>query len=179
MVAERTLGASPTGASSEVAIDAFTTALPEVYGYLLARCGDCWLAEDLTSETFAAAVSALERGLVGEVTTGWLIVVARRRLIDHWRRAARFDPSTPDRSVVAEAAVADDWDEPMDVVRCRCALARLAAHHRVVLTLRYVDALSVDAVAREIGRGYEATEALLYRARNALRRAYAEEVDHA
>ena len=160
--------AHPRPAHPGAAIDAFTAALPEVYGYLLARCGDRWLAEDLTSETFAAAVSALERGLVDEVTNGWLIVVARRRLIDHWRRAARVDPTSSDRFLLTEPEVGPDWTEPMDVVRCRCALARLAGHHRAVLTLRYVDGLSVADVAREIGRGYEATEALLYRARNAL-----------
>jgi RNA polymerase sigma-70 factor, ECF subfamily len=179
MVADSSIGASSTGASSDAAIDAFTASLPEVYGYLFARCGDRWLAEDLTSETFAAAVSALERGLVAEVTNGWLIVVARRRLIDHWRRATRIDPASSDRSMLTEPEVGPDWTEPMDVVRCRCALARLGGHHQAVLTLRYVDGLSVDEVAREIGRGYEATEALLYRARNALRRAYDEEVgDH-
>ena len=36
----------------------YDRALPEVYGYLLARCGQRALAEDLTAETFLAAVRA-------------------------------------------------------------------------------------------------------------------------
>ena len=35
--------------------------LPHVYGYLLARCGDTGLAEELTAESFLAAVHALRR----------------------------------------------------------------------------------------------------------------------
>jgi RNA polymerase sigma-70 factor, ECF subfamily len=174
MGVEGTIGASSTAA----AIDTFTAALPEVYGYLVARCGDRWLAEDLTSEAFAAAVSALERGLVDEMTSGWLIVVARRRLIDHWRRTTRFEPASTDQTPWAEPETEPDWMEPLELVRCRCALQRLGGHHRAALTLRYVDGLSVGDVARELGRGYEATEALLYRARAALRRAYEEELQH-
>jgi RNA polymerase sigma-70 factor, ECF subfamily len=36
----------------------YDEALPHVYGYLLARCGDTGLAEDLTAESFLAAVHA-------------------------------------------------------------------------------------------------------------------------
>lgn len=41
----------------------YEKALPRVYGYLLARCaGEAWLAEDLTQETFLAAVAEIKRG---------------------------------------------------------------------------------------------------------------------
>ena len=39
----------------------YDRALPQVYGYLMARCGDQAVAEDLTSETFLA-VAAGRRG---------------------------------------------------------------------------------------------------------------------
>ena len=42
-------------------LDLYDDALPEVYGYLLARCGSRPLAEDLTAETFLAAVAATRR----------------------------------------------------------------------------------------------------------------------
>ena len=40
-------------------LELYDDALPHVYGYLLARCGDTGLAEDLTAESFLAAVHAL------------------------------------------------------------------------------------------------------------------------
>ncbi len=48
----------------------------------------------------------------------------------------------------------------------------LGAHHRIALTLRYVDGLPVTEVASVIDRSVHATEALLVRARRAFRRAY-------
>ena len=42
----------------------YDEALPQVYGYLLARCGQQVVAEDLTAETFLAAVDAV-RGRPG------------------------------------------------------------------------------------------------------------------
>src|SRR5205823_10395395 len=64
-------------------------ALPQVYGYLLARCGQRAVAEDLTAETFLAAVDAVRAGPGAPVSTAWLVGVARHKLSDHWRRQAR------------------------------------------------------------------------------------------
>jgi len=35
-------------------VELYDQALPQVYGYLMARCGNRAVAEDLTSETFLA-----------------------------------------------------------------------------------------------------------------------------
>lgn len=67
----------------------YERALPEVYGYLLARCGDRVLAEELTSETFLGAVAACRKEPAPPVSTPWLIGVARHKLADHWRRVER------------------------------------------------------------------------------------------
>ena len=61
-------------------------ALPEVYGYLLSRCHDVKIAEDLRGDTFLAAVSGVRRGAVRAHRGAWLIAVARNKLVDHWRR---------------------------------------------------------------------------------------------
>ncbi len=39
----------------------YDSALPHVYGYLLARCGNVGLAEDLTAESLLAAVHAARK----------------------------------------------------------------------------------------------------------------------
>ena len=60
----------------------------------------------------------------------------------------------------------------VDRSRARDVLGRLGAHHRAVLTLRYLDGLPVPEVARHLDRTLHATEALLVRARAAFRRIY-------
>src|SRR5438128_12346432 len=76
-------------ASSDPVLAIYRLALPQVFGYLLPRCGSAALAEDLTSETFLAAVNASRAGNLAEVSTAWLVGVARHKLVDHWRRLER------------------------------------------------------------------------------------------
>jgi len=71
----------------------YDRALPDVYGYLLSRCGNATLAEDLTAETFLAAVAAV-RSATAVLNVAWLIGIARHKLVDHWRARSR------DRSAV-------------------------------------------------------------------------------
>jgi RNA polymerase sigma-70 factor (ECF subfamily) len=152
----------------------YDAALPQVYGYLLSRCGDRATAEDLTAETFLAAVTAARREPATQVGVGWLIGVARHKLVDHWRRQEREErglrlvrDSRPDTD--------DPWDARLDALRAREVLHTLGPHHRAALALRYLDGLPVPEVAHHLGRTLHATEALLVRARAAFRRAYEEE----
>ena len=69
-------------------LELYESALPQVHGYLLSRCRDRVLAQDLTAETFLAAVTAARRD-PEPVSTGWLVGIARHKLADHWRRAER------------------------------------------------------------------------------------------
>ncbi len=153
----------------------YDRALPEVYGYLLDRCRDVPTAEDLTSETFLAAVQALDAHDTPALSIPWMIGVARHKLADHWRRRAR---ETRVSAAIATDDVADDpWDAHLDQLRAHEVLCMLGDHHRLALTLRYVDGLSVPEVAALLDRTVHATEALLVRARAAYRRAYEEEVE--
>lgn len=127
----------------------YDDALPTVYGYFVRRCPDRGTAEDLTSETFLAAMDAVRRGTSAPISVPWLIGVARHKLADHYRR--RHD------RIVAESV-----------------LAKLPEQHRTVLALRYLDGCSVPECAELIGRTVHATEALLVRARRAFRSHYPE-----
>jgi RNA polymerase sigma-70 factor (ECF subfamily) len=145
-------------------LELYDEALPQVYGYLLSRCGQRALAEDLTAETFLAAVGVRDR-----LSVAWLIGVARHKLADHWRRQAREERSL---ALVPPGSEPPWEDGVLDAVTAREVLDRLGPHHRLALTLRYLDGLPVPEVARLLDRSLHATEALLVRARAAFRRAY-------
>ncbi len=152
----------------------YRRALPQVYGYLLPRCGSAAVAEDLTAETFMAAITAIRQGTVAEVNVAWLVGVARHKLVDHWRRAARDQRNLAVAEEMSDS-LNDPWEEHLDTAVVHAALARLSAHQRAALTLRYLDGLSVSEVAEHLDRSLHATETLLARARTALRRVYREE----
>lgn len=148
-------------------VELYDRALPDVYGYLASRCGSAAVAEDLTSETFLAAVDAVRRGAVPDLTVAWLIGVARHKLVDHWRRQGReLDAAAP------EVEAVDDWDVHLDQITAMATLAELGPHHRSALTLRYLDGLPVREVASCLGRTEGATEVLLVRAKAAFRARY-------
>lgn len=163
----------PAGADPVVAI--YGRALPQVYGYLLPRCGSAALAEDLAAETFVAAVARSRQKDPPELTVAWLIGVARHKLVDHWRLTAREQRGL----AVTEASIDDPWEHELDADAAHHALARLSGHQRAALTLRYLDGLPVAEVAELLGRSVHATETLLVRAKVALRRVYREGRDDA
>jgi len=164
---------APQADAGAALLELYDRALPEVYGYLLPRCGSPPVAEDICAETFLAAVAAVQRGTVERVTVAWLVGVARHKLVDHWRRLAREERKLA--LVHDEAAVSEDpWDAHLDAAVARAVLGELGAHHQAALTLRYLDGLGVAEVADHLGRTLHATEALLVRARSAFRRVYGE-----
>jgi RNA polymerase sigma-70 factor (ECF subfamily) len=148
----------------------FDEALPEVHGYLRRRCGSDDLAEELTAITFVRATIACGRGQVAEATIPWLITIARNLLVDHWRHRAVAERSLG--LIEGRPAAADPWSAVLDARRAEELLCRVKPEHRAVLTLRYLDDLSVPEVAAVLDRSVHATESLLVRARSALRREY-------
>ncbi|TFV58244.1 sigma-70 family RNA polymerase sigma factor [Mycobacterium sp. PS03-16] len=168
------MSAEPDGDDAPRALMAlYDEALPVVYGYFVRRCPDRGTAEDLTSETFLAAMDAARRGTAATLSVPWLVGVARHKLADHYRR--RHDRhSVPVPELPEPAQPADDWDAELDRIVAESVLARLPEQHRTVLTLRYLDGCSVPECADLIGRTVHATEALLVRARRAFRAHYPE-----
>ena len=158
----------------------YDRALPQVYGYLLARVRDTALAEDLSAETFLAAAESIDRGKVPDLTVAWLVTVARNKMVDHWRRVAREQRRLQlvhDSDEEIDDSADADLEAAFDRARARDVLAGLGPHHRSALTLRYLDGLSVPEVADHLGRTVHATEALLVRARNAFRTRYQDMAD--
>lgn len=147
-----------------------------VYGYFVRRCGDRATAEDLTSETFLAAMDAARKSDPPTISVPWLLGVARHKLADHYRRGQqRHTVPVAEPPEPAEArGAADDWDAELDRLVAEAVLARLPEPYRTVLILRYMDGCPVPECAELIGRTVHATEALLVRARRAFKQQYPE-----
>ena len=159
----------------------YDEALPVVYGYFFRRCGDRGTAEDLTSETFLAALDGPGAPRFARkddpqstpVSVPWLLGVARHKLADHYRRRSdRF--TVPVAELSEPSGETDHWDAELDRIVAESVLARLSEPHRTVLALRYMDDCSVPECAALIGRTVHATEALLVRARRAFKQQYPE-----
>lgn len=150
----------------------YEQALPVVYSYLFHRCGGPAVAEDLTQDTFMAAVAEIGKGRLVESPLPWVLGIAKHKLLDHYRRKEREERKL---SLAAEAGpVREDWATEISRERALAALDGIPISHRAVLVLRYLDGMSVPEVAHAIGKSVRATESLLARGRESFKRAYME-----
>ncbi|MEE9415629.1 MAG: RNA polymerase sigma factor [Acidimicrobiales bacterium] len=160
---------SPTDPQRLAAL--FEAHVDTVFGFLLARSGSRQVAEEVSADTFAEAARMFSVGRGDQIERGWLLDVARKRLVDYWRRCERhrlrlerflqFQPG-------AAAVESSDGQGP-GVVE---ALETLPDRQRAVLMLRYLDGYSVSEVAEALEISYQATESLLARSRKSLLAAY-------
>ena len=103
-----------------------------------------------------------------ELSVGWLIGTARHKLIDHWRRDDRQRQALDADRHRRRRARPERRTDRDDRTPTRCS-PQLRADHRGALTLRYLDGLPVNDVARILDRSVHATESLLKRAKAAFR----------
>ncbi len=133
--------------------------------------GDLGQAEDVAQEAVAEAlVSWAGSGIPGN-TGAWLTTVAKRRVIDAWRRRERLDERH--RAIAHDLAeVANDEWQPIDddllrlvFIACHPALSR---ESQVALTLRVVGGLTTTEIARMLLVPVATVQARITRAKKTL-----------
>lgn len=140
-------------------------------GYCQRRVGDRHVAEELAQEAFVRALRAMPRFAGERRFYPWMTVIAQRLCIDHHRRASRVEPSAE----VDAGTVEPDHDELWAAVDRRhlgAAVERLAPRHREILELREQRGWTYQQIADHLEVPITTVEALLHRARKALRREY-------
>jgi len=147
-------------------IDSERTALIARLSFALG--GDRDAAEDLVQEAFLRAWRGLPPGLPDDQQRAWLHRTARNLAIDELRRRSR----RPAVSIDALGPVAgpDAAPEVLDV--SREALARLSAHDRFLLLLRFEAGFAHAEIAGLLNISEEAARKRLGRARAAFIRAH-------
>jgi RNA polymerase sigma-70 factor (ECF subfamily) len=152
--------------------------VPRVYSYLVSRAGgDVALAEDLTQQTFTAAIDQRSRYDGRADTVTWLCGIARHKLADHFRAIER-DERRQRRIEVRQIQLEEDKRAELGLEdRSMIAeiLRSLPASQRAVLVFVVLDDLPVAEAARLMGKSRGAAESLLFRARDSFRRAYGAE----
>jgi RNA polymerase sigma-70 factor (ECF subfamily) len=139
--------------------------------YCVRRVGDTHVAEELAQESFLKALRAMPRFSGERRFYPWMTVIAQRLCIDHHRRAARTEPA-PELDAGSVEADHDDLFAEVDHAYLATAVGRLAPRHRQVLELRESQGWSYQQIATSLSVPVTTVEALLHRARKALRREF-------
>jgi RNA polymerase sigma factor (sigma-70 family) len=144
------------------------------------RCYSAENAEDLVGEVFLHVVRDLPGFGGGEDQfRTWVFTIARRRLVDQWRRAGRRreDPWSDDLPipVTARGEVEEDVLARLSERRVRTVLARLTPAQRDVLFLRIIAGLSIAETAQVLGNTPGGVKSLQVRGLEAISRTFPEE----
>jgi RNA polymerase sigma-70 factor (ECF subfamily) len=135
------------------------------------RVGDRHEAEEIAQEAFTRALRALPTFEGERRFYPWMTVIAGRLCVDTHRRRGRSEPTAaPDLGVIEGGQ--EQIVDAVDIAILAQALGRLAPRHREVLDLREQQSWSYQQIADHYEVTLGTVEALLFRARKALRREY-------
>jgi RNA polymerase sigma-70 factor, ECF subfamily len=145
----------------------------ELWAYVVWRSGGLRdLAEEITQETWLVAVRRIGAFQPAQGSfQAWLRGIAAHCLRNHFRtRRRRPEQPIRDRDFAEPMLVDVHRQEQAELIAQ--ALAELPDHYEAVLRAKYLDLLSVAAIAEEWQESPKAIESLLTRARQAFRSAY-------
>jgi RNA polymerase sigma-70 factor, ECF subfamily len=169
------------------AFDAFFNEFyPKLYRFVKRRMPhDAAGAEDIAQATLCRALESL-RGYRGEAALmTWLCTLCRREMSARWeesrqwRSAPRLAEDDPAVRAALESLLASEQIDPLraaDREQVResilAALDYLPAPYGDILEWKYLRDMSMDEIARRLGRSQKAVESLLTRARESFREAF-------
>ncbi len=154
---------------------------PRILDYLYRQTLRVATAEDLTSNTFYAALRGLGRFRGEAPFRLWLYRIATNEL-RMWRRARRRRPEPERLDAVDEEldrlccvrgdvgeGLVEHAEQARQFARVRRAMLRLGERYQEVLVLRYFEGLDNDHVAQVLGKRVGTVKSLVHRGLELLR----------
>jgi RNA polymerase sigma-70 factor (ECF subfamily) len=145
--------------------------MERIYRFVYFRVDDQQTAEDITSQVFLKAWNNLDRFRLGRTPyVAWLYTIAHNAVIDYYRTrkltTALEDVqlSQPDYAEAVESEI-DLWVEMKSI---KVAMRTLTDDQQKVLTLKFIEGLSNNEIARHLGKREGAIRALQMRGLQAL-----------
>jgi RNA polymerase sigma-70 factor, ECF subfamily len=138
-----------------------------IYRYLFTRLRHQADAEDLTEQVFLKMVDSIQRYRPrGVAFSSWLYRIAHNLLVDRYRRAGRdaveLSSQLQDDRPHADPATMAQHSE--DRRRLTEAIQRLTPEQQQVITMRFIDNLEIEEIARLTRRRPGAIHSMQHRA---------------
>jgi RNA polymerase sigma-70 factor (ECF subfamily) len=155
----------------------YDTLAPRLYGYLLRQTRNNARAEDLLQQTFLQMHCARGNFIRGADVVPWAFAIARRLMIDGFRRGGREVSLELREEAGAPPAVSHDMQQDDMVhskqlaVSVERELARLPLAHREAFELVKQEGLSLAEAAEVLGTTVSAVKLRTHRTYQALREA--------
>ena len=138
-----------------------------VYAFHLVRTNSREEAEDLTSQTFLAALEGIAGYRRQSSFPVWLFSIARRKLIDHYRRPVNMPLELVDET---NTGLEEAVDHRLQLQQVSSALSRIDRERGEALSLRIFGQLNTTEISHLLSKSEGAVRNLVYRALQDLRR---------
>lgn len=149
----------------------WTKAYPIVSTYFRASLGDFHQAEDLLQETAAAAAEKFTTYDPSRSFTGWVLGVARNKLLQHHRVHSKDRHVFDDEAIRKLADVYAEMESEISSMHAalESCIDRVEGRPRKLLEMRYVRELTPRKIAGMTGMNSNAVSVMLHRVRRSLR----------
>lgn len=152
---------------------------PKLLGYLVKMCRDVSLAEDALQNAFVKIHRARGAYVRGAPVTPWVLVIARRALLDEIRAARARADVLSDDGVLPER-ISDEVRTSEVARHLEHALSELPGHYREAIELTKIQGLSGGEAAKALSTTQSAIKLRVHRGYRLLReRLGAEEAEAA
>lgn len=141
----------------------------DVYRYAYRLTGSAADAEDLTQETFLAAVKNIHQLANPELARSWLLTIVRNQFLVRHRRSKGM-VAHPLGDQAEEIMALDSGDDEVDCELIQNALNALSDDQRVILLMFYFEQASYREIAEQLGIPIGTVMSRLSRAKEALRK---------
>lgn len=140
-----------------------------VYRYLLSRCGDPDIAEELTQETFYQAVRSAGKFNGSCSVLTWLCAIAKNKLLEYFRKKNRELPISDANECTVTPAEAEILASESRVELMK-ALRQLDPDVREVIYMRLFGELSFREIGEVVGRSENWARVTYYRGKERLKK---------
>lgn len=145
--------------------DLYELHFERVYAFILRRVRERQVAEDLTSDVFHKALTALPNFNWRGVPFGaWLFRIAKNVISDQWRKSSREVVEDPPEAV--DEVSPEQTEQIAQLFRM---VAQLPEDQRRVIGMRFAEGKSIKEIAQELGRSEGAVKQLQFRGLENLR----------
>jgi RNA polymerase sigma factor (sigma-70 family) len=134
-----------------------------LFRYLYSRIGGVPEAEDVTAQTFLAALEAFGGYRHDGHFAAWLFGIARNKAADYFRQQRKQAPLEDAESLAAESDLLQGVVQNERSAALAALIAALPEADQELIRLRYVAELNFSEIGRLLGRSEEAAKKALYR----------------
>jgi len=169
---------SPRAYTGESAREAFVKLyeqhFPKVFRYISYRVNNVQLAEDLTSETFAKALTGFSSYRSDKASfSTWLMSIARHVVTDHYRVSSKRQTISLEKAAeMSSAPSEEEASREEERQRLQVCMAGLPQQEQEIISLKFGAELTNRQISKMLGLSESNVGTKLYRAVRKLRESF-------